>query len=142
MLTLFVLIPLCALFSAINVIIVCYIMIRLGYGPPNWQTALNLVVPLTTLQDHLNDGREWIDKHAPWADKLLNRIHVPKPIIIVDTTPIEEEEEVTDEMQDESENEQTGEAIDIPVEEILQVSNPHVPETPAMPTPSPPVPGD
>ena len=111
MLTLFVLIPLCTLFVVINVIIVCYFMIRLGYGPPNWQTALNLVVPLTKLQDHLNSWRDWIDKKARWADKLLCRMHVPKPIVIVDTTPTEEEY-LGEEMQAESDVEPANEATD------------------------------
>jgi len=118
MLTLFVLIPLCALFAVINVIIVCYFLIRLGYGPPNWQTALNLVVPLTTFQDCLNSGRDWIDSKAPWADKLLNRLHVPKPIVIVDTTPIEEEEP-EENTQVPPETEQTDNVADEAVNDLL-----------------------
>ena len=98
-------------FMVINLIIGCYVMIRLGYGPPNWQTALNLVVRLTTLQDFLNDARDWLDKKAPWADKLLTRLHVPKPIVIVDITPVEEEEveEVVEE--EHAEAEETGDEI-------------------------------
>jgi len=92
MLTLFLLMPVVALFMAANVIAGCYLAICLGYGPPNWQTALNLVVRVTTLQDSLNAGRDWLDKKAPWADKILNRLHVPKPIVIVDTSVIEETE--------------------------------------------------
>ena len=89
--------PAAALFMAINFILACYIAIWLGYGPPNWQTALNLVVRLTTFQNYLNAGRAWIEKKAPWAEKILVRLHVPKPIIIVDTTYAEEGEEDDDE---------------------------------------------
>jgi hypothetical protein len=130
----------------INVIIVCYIMIRLGYGPPNWQTALNLIVPLTTLQDRLNDGRTWLDKKAPWSDKLLNRLHVPKPIMIIDTSPIEEEEEepeeeMLDEVVDEqSGNEQANELAYVQVEAILNELEPYKAETNSIPAESVPPP--
>jgi hypothetical protein len=57
--------PFVALFMVINIILGCYLAIRLGYGPPNWQKALNLIIPLKTLQDWLNDGRDWIEmKHG------------------------------------------------------------------------------
>jgi len=81
------------LFMVMNIAAACYAAIRLGYGPPNWQSALNLIVRLTTLQNCLNAGRDWLDEKAPWAEKYLNRLGIPKPIIIVDTTPEEEEPE-------------------------------------------------
>ena len=92
--------PFVALFMVINIIIGCYVAIRLGYGPPDWKTALNLVVRLTTLQDTLNASRDWVDKKVPWADKLLVRLRVPKPIIIVDAPEPEEEEDTTDEISE------------------------------------------
>jgi len=116
-------IPLITLFVVINLIIGCYVMIRLGYGPPNWQTALNLIVRLTTLQDCLNGARDWLEQKAPWADKFLERLHVPKPIVIVDTTPVEEDEEeeepVEEHADEEASNEEAsnGEVADVPVEE-------------------------
>ena len=97
----FLLILVAALFVAVNVVMGCYLAIRFGYGPPNWQTALNLVVRLTTFQNCLNDGRDWLDKKAPWMDQFLNRLHVPKPIIIVDTTPEEEPDGEREEESDE-----------------------------------------
>jgi len=103
------LIPAAALFMVINVIVGCYVAIRLGYGPPDWKTALNLVVRLTTLQDRLNAGRDWLDKKAPWTDKLLDRLHVPRPIVIVDVP--EEEEEKTDETSDR--DDEIGEFSDV-----------------------------
>ena len=115
------LIPLITLFVVINLIIGCYVMIRLGYGPPNWQTALNLIVRLTTLQDCLNGARDWLEQKAPWADKFLERLHVPKPIVIVDTTPVEEEEEepVEEHADEEVNNEEASneEVGDVPVED-------------------------
>ena len=89
-----VLMPIVALFTVINIAVGCYLTIRLGFGPPNWQTALNLVVPVTTLQDWLNEGRAWLDMRAPWADKFLDRLHIPKPIIIV--YHVDEEEAIED----------------------------------------------
>jgi len=92
---------------AINVIVGCYVAIRLGYGPPDWKTALNLVVRLTTLQDRLNAGRDWLDKKAPWANKLLDRLHVPRPIVIVEVPEPEKEEDGEGEKEiDEAETEQ------------------------------------
>jgi len=117
-----------ALFMVINIIVVCYITIRLGYGPPNWQTALNLVVRLTTLQNRLNSCREWIDKKAPWMDKLLYRLHVPKPIMIIDTSFDEFEE--SDEIPEESISE---ESTDETTEE-----SPGVDDAPAAPGAAPP----
>jgi hypothetical protein len=101
MLTWLLLIPVAALFVAINIIVGCYAAIRLGYGPPDWRTALNLVVRITTLQDRLNASRDWLDKKAPWADKLLDRLRVPKPIIIVDPSEEEKATDDIDEMIDE-----------------------------------------
>jgi len=100
-----------ALFMVINVIIGCYVAIRLGYGPPDWKTALNLVVRLTTLQDRLNAGRDWLDRKAPWTDKFLDYLNVPRPIIIVDV-PEEEAEIKEKEVEAEviGEAEETGEA--------------------------------
>ena len=96
----------------INMIAGCYLAIRLGYGPPNWQTALNLVVRLTTFQDYLNEGRDWLDKKAPWADKLLNRLHVPKPITIIEIVDEDDRESSEHEGQNE-------ELAAIPIEELL-----------------------
>ena len=92
MFTLLFFIPVAILFTAINIVLGCYIVIRLGYGPPNWQTALNQAVRLTTLQNYLNAGRERLEKKVPKVDQFLTRLHVPKPIIIIDTTYVEEEE--------------------------------------------------
>jgi hypothetical protein len=89
--------PFVFLFMAINIVLGCYIAIRFGYGPPNWQKALNLIVPLTTLQDCLNDGRDWLEAKAPWADRLLDRFDAPRPIIFVDVTAPEEEAEKEEE---------------------------------------------
>ena len=110
MLKWFLIMPIAALFMVINFIAGCYVMIRLGYGPPNWQTALNQVVRVTTFQNQLNKARDWLDKRAPWADSFLYRLNVPKPIIIVDTTPEEEEEEEGEEYsEDEVLDESAGE---------------------------------
>ncbi|MCL2711438.1 MAG: hypothetical protein FWE95_11210 [Planctomycetaceae bacterium] len=121
MLTWLLLIPVAALFVATNIIIGCYVAIRLGYGPPDWKTALNLVVRVTTLQDRLNASRDWLDKKAPWADKLLVRLGVPKPIIIVDAPEPEEEEEIANEIStneiSEVPEEAVGEAMIIPSDE-------------------------
>jgi hypothetical protein len=110
---LFLFMPLVALLMAINVILACYVTILLGYGPPNWQTALNQVVPLTVLQDYLNEGRDWLEKKAPKVDALLNRLHAPKPIIFIDTTVVDDEEEIDDEEPEE----QADESSDVPAGE-------------------------
>lgn len=89
--------PLVALFMVINVIIGCYVMIRLGYGPPHWVIALNLVIRVTTFQDCLNAGRDWLEQKAPWTTKLFLRLHIPKPIILVDI--LGEEEGVVNEAE-------------------------------------------
>ena len=112
MVSLILLIPFLLLLMVINVIAGCYLAIRLGFGPPNWQTALNLVVRLTTLQDHLNEGRAWLDNRAPWADKILHRLRVPKPFIIIDVTG-------EDEGGDGEHGEQLDELAAIPIEELL-----------------------
>ena len=128
MMTWLLFIPAATLFMVINVIIGCYVAIRLGYGPPDWKAALNLVVRLTTLQDRLNAGRDWLDVKAPWANKVLDRLHVPRPIIIVDVPEEEEEEtEKTDETSglDDEIGEFSGEnnAIDeAPVEQNVDFS--------------------
>ena len=113
MVTLFLLVPLVALFMAINVILGCYVAIQFGFGPPNWQTALNQIVPLTTLQDYLSDGRDWLGKKVPKADGLFNRLRVPKPIVFIDTTVVAEEEEISDEEPEV----QAEESSDVPAEE-------------------------
>jgi len=132
MLTWFLLIPVATLFVAINIIIGCYVTIRLGYGPPDWKTALNLVVRLTTLQDRLNAGRDWLGKKAPWVDKLLDRLCVPKPIMIVDTPEPEEDEEITDESSEVHE-EAVGEATIIQRGGFsgVSVDNPLTPQAPS-----------
>ena len=109
--------PIAVLFAVANVIVGCYIAIRLGYGPPNWQTALNLVVRVTTLQDRLNEGRDWLDRNAPWADRLLHRLRVPQPIIIVYPSE-EEEEEIDNDVQIEEVGEQSEETTDSPIEPL------------------------
>jgi len=133
MLTWLLLIPIATVFVAINIIIGCYVTIRLGYGPPDWKTALNLVVRLTTLQDRLNASRDWIDKKAPWADKLLVRLRVPKPIIIVEVPEPEEKEETTDEIN-EIYDETAGEAAIIQSGDISGVSadEPTAPQAPRV----------
>jgi hypothetical protein len=130
----FVLMPILALFILINVIIGCYVAICLGFGPPNWQTALNLVVPLTTLQSYYNDWRDWLDEKAPKIANLLNRCHVPKQIMLVDPSlpevpePEEEyveeaeetgdgESETDEEPADETDSESTGTPDAQPVNE-------------------------
>ena len=102
----------------INLIIGCYVLVRLGYGPPNWQTALNLIVRLTTLQDCLNATRDWLENKAPWIDRFLTRLRVPKPIVIVDTTPVEDEEEQGEEYIAAEENDDV--ATDEPAEELSE----------------------
>ena len=119
MLTLLLFVPAAILFMAINIILGCYIAIRLGYGPPNWQTALNQVVSLTTLQRYLNAGREWLERKVPKVDQFLTRLNVPKPITIIDTTQAEEgeeaeEEETGDEVPEEIVSEQTEALTDAP----------------------------
>jgi hypothetical protein len=112
--------PVVALFMAINIIIGCYAAIRLGYGPPNWQTALNQVVRLTTFQHYLNEGRYWLERKAPWTEKFFNRFHIPKPIIFVDVSVLEEEAEIlegneeneTDDNADEAQEEVPNEIVD------------------------------
>ena len=84
MITWLLLIPAATLFMAINVILGCYLFVRLGYGPPDWKTTLNLVVRVVVFQDRLNQGRDWLEKKAPWTDTFLDRLCVPKPIIIVE----------------------------------------------------------
>ena len=111
MVTLLLFIPAAALFMAINVILGCYVAILLGYGPPNWQTALNQVVRITTFQNCLNAGRDWLGEKAPWADQFLDRLRVPKPIVIVDTTP--EEENIDAESCDEITSGSDEEPIDV-----------------------------
>ena len=102
-------------FMVVNIVVACYVAIRLGYGPPNWQSALNLIVRLTTLQNYLNAGRDWLDKKAPWTEKYFDKLRIPKPIIIVDTTPEPEEPEAeaingewTEEQDEESSDKQVG----------------------------------
>ena len=112
-----------ALFTAINVIVGCYVAIRLGYGPPSWQVALNLVVRVTTLQDWLNAGRDFLGKKARWADMLLVRLRVPKPIIIADTP-----EETTDTTNET--NEANGTDIADATDENSE-TNDHVSEPPS-----------
>jgi len=104
--------PIVALFMVTNVIVGCYLAIRLGYGPPNWQTALNLIVPVTTFQDRLNEGRDWLNKKAPWADELLNRLNVPNPFMIVDPS-------VAEETGDGEHGGKIDELAAIPIEELL-----------------------
>jgi len=122
MVTLFLLMPFVALFMVINIILGCYLAIRLGFGPPNWQKALNQVAPLTTLQDWLNDGRDWLEEKAPWAVKYLNRLHLPKPLIFVDVTAPEEgtekEEEnvLVEEAASETDDEASANQADKPPE--------------------------
>ena len=110
------------LFMAINVIISCYIAVRLGFGPPDWKTALNLVVRVTTLQDRLNAGRDWLGKKVPKADKLLDRLHIPKPIIIVEE-PEESEKPAEEEQTGETDKtEQTGENDKVSAEDVPAAS--------------------
>jgi len=114
MITFFILLPIAAVFMLINCALGCYIAIRLGFGPPNWQTALNLIVPLTTLQDCLNACRDWLSEKYPKADDVFIRLRIPNPIVIVDTTPWDDEEE------DEDEDKGKEEAGEIPEEKENQ----------------------
>jgi len=137
MITWILLLPAAVLFMAINVIVGCYIAIWLGYGPPDWKTALNLVIRVTTLQDWLNTGRDWLDKKAPWADKLLNRLHIPKPIIIVERLEEKDTADETSEMHDEAigdtATEQTEEFAEVSVNGLLDKLEPHTTESEPVP---------
>ena len=107
----------------INFILGWYVAIRLGYGPPNWQTALNLIIRMTTLQDYLNVSRDWIDRKAPLIDKLLNRLHVPKPIIFINTSPAEETDDAK-QTEESADSQQSEEFSDAPLEQLLGVTEP------------------
>ena len=134
MVTLLLLMPFVALFMVINIILGCYLAIRFGYGPPNWQKALNLVVPLTMFQDWLNDGRDWLEEKAPWLVKYLDRLHIPKPLLFVDVTAPEEgteeeeenvlEEETADETNGEVPTDQTDEPPDSPADDSPSATTP------------------
>jgi len=110
MITLFVLMPFIALFMMINFIIGCYVAIRLGYGPPHWVYALNLVVRVTTFQHWLNTGRNWLEEKVPRTEKIFTRLQVPKPIIIVDVALPEEGSKEEEEEIGEVKKEPTAEA--------------------------------
>ena len=123
MVTLFLLMPIVALLMVTNIILACYVAIRLGYGPPNWQEALNLIIPLTTLQDHLNEGRDWLEEKAPWTERYISRLHLPRPIIFIDTSVIEEDEgESGEEVLEHDEG-----MSPIAVEQLWDALNPHTP---------------
>jgi len=123
MITWLLLMPAAAIFIAINIIIGCYAMIRLGYGPPDWRTALNLIVRVTTLQDRLNEGRNRLEQKAPWADKLLDRLGVPKPIVIVEIPIIEEtDEEAADEQSENISGVASEESLDTQESSVTQSS--------------------
>ena len=107
MINLFVILPLAALFMLINLLLGCYVAIRLGYGPPHWILALNLVVPATTFQNRLNEWRDWLEQKSPWIERLLLRWHVPKPMIFVDITAKEEGEK--EELEEEAESKEKSE---------------------------------
>ena len=123
MLTWLLLIPTVALFVAINIIIGCYVTTRFGYGPPDWKTALNLVVSVPALQDRLNAGRDWLETKAPWADKFLDRLNVPKPIVIVDFPEEEEEEEEEEETEEEEKVEEAVVEAESTDEQADDISN-------------------
>ena len=110
----------------VNIAVGCYAAVRLGYGPPNWQSALNLIVRLTTLQNSLNAGRDWLDKKAPWTEKYFDKLRIPKPIIIVDTTPVEEEPEaetINGEWTEEQDTEkQDEESSDKQADDVLETA--------------------
>jgi len=109
--TLFVLLPFIALCMVINTIIACYVAIRLGYGPPHWVYALNLLVPVTSVQNWLNAARNWLEEKIPRIEKIFARLQVPKPIVIVDVTLPEEGTQV-------EEDEPTTESSDAPKEDV------------------------
>ena len=125
MITWLLVIPAVLVCTGINIIIGCYVVIRLGFGPPDWKTALNLAVPVTTLQDRLNEGRDWISKKAPKIDQILDRLHVPKPIIIVD---------VPEEEENENEQGQEAEVIQKPDEANSNVVGETADEPASVPT--------
>ena len=108
---LLLLMPIIIVFTVVNIALGCYIAVRLGYGPPNWQSALNLIVRLTTLQNCLNAGRYWLDDKYPKAGAWLDRLRIPKPLVIVDTTPIEEEPESVAEEEPEPVAEEPSEDV-------------------------------
>jgi hypothetical protein len=120
------LMPIIGLFVAINILLGCYVAIRLGYGPPHWVYALNLVVRVTTFQNWLNAARTWLEEKIPRTEKLFTRLRVPKPIIIVDVTLPEEGSK--------EEEEETGEVNEESAEEMS--------ETPEGEEPQDPVPGE
>jgi hypothetical protein len=113
-----------ALFIAINIIVGCYTMIRLGFGPPDWKTALNLVFRVTTIQDQLNAGRNWLAQKAPKIDTLLTRLCVPQPIIIVQM-PKRETNDETGENNGNSVIEQSEEFVDASADVIQMEPEPH-----------------
>jgi hypothetical protein len=138
MVTLFLLMPFVALFMVINITLGCYVAIRLGYGPPNWQKALNLVVRLTTLQDWLNDGRDWLEAKAPWIVKYLDRLRLPKPLIFVDITAPEEEAAKEESVPGEeaagaTDGNASAEQADKPADGQVGISSP-AEQTPSAPT--------
>ena len=150
------LIPAATLFVAINIIVGCYVAVRLGYGPPDWKTALNLVVRVTMIQDWLNTGRDWLRKKVPRVDQFLDRLRVPKPIVIVEMPEEEAPEEETpkegempekvetseeEPMNDETGKanvepgtEQTGGFSAVALDRILDKLEPHVAETEQPPS--------
>ena len=119
------------LFMAVNIVAACYVVIRMGYGPPNWQSALNLVVRLTTLQDCLNEARDWLEEKYPRSKQLFDRLKIPKPIIIVDTTPLDDEppndEPIDDEPIEEEDKEPQTESGVSTEESALSAVAPSIP---------------
>ena len=111
--------PLIVLFMVINTIIGCYWAIQFGYGPPHWIKALNLIVPVTSFQNWLNEGRNWLEEKIPRTAKFFTRLHIPKPIILVDVTLPEEGEEKKEEQEEGNEVQEettadTSDTSDVP----------------------------
>jgi diguanylate cyclase (GGDEF)-like protein len=71
------------LFMTVNIVVGCLVAIQLGYGPPDWKIALNLVIKLTVIQKYLNQSRRWVDQKSPAVAKLLTQIHVPEVFELV-----------------------------------------------------------
>ena len=129
MLTWLLLVPVVVLFVTINLVVGCYFAVRCGYGPPDWKTALNLAVRVTTLQDRLNAGRDWLAIKAPRVDKFLDRLLIPKPIIIVDMPERQETNDEVGEMKNKSVSEQADEFTGGAFDGLLDELAPHATES-------------
>lgn len=115
--------PIVTVFVVANILIGCYVAIRLGYGPPHWVTALNLVVPALELQNRLNAGRDWLEEKIPWTIKLFKRFDLPNPIIFIDISAVEDTES-EEETPETTESEETVESEDHSTDEPMSSDEP------------------